>query len=47
MFQKIRVVKLRMLRWMRGVTRRYKIENEDIWEKVGVTSGVDKLRKVR
>ncbi|XP_059291216.1 uncharacterized protein LOC132044733 [Lycium ferocissimum] len=35
-FQKMNVVKMRMLRWMFGHTRRDKIRNEDIHDEVGV-----------
>ena len=42
--QKMKVAKMRMLRWMCGHTRRDTIRNEDIWDKVGMTSMVDKMR---
>lgn len=41
------VAHMRMLRWMCGHTRSDKIRNENIWNKVGVASVVDKMRKVR
>ncbi|KAF3644377.1 putative filament-like plant protein 3-like isoform X1 [Capsicum annuum] len=42
-----KVAEMRMLRWMREVTRRDRIRNENIQEKVGVTLVEDKMRKVR
>ncbi|KAG5606591.1 hypothetical protein H5410_028083 [Solanum commersonii] len=46
MFEKMQCHEMRMLRWMCGHTRRDKIRNEVIREKVGVASVVDKpLRK--
>ncbi|KAG5584152.1 hypothetical protein H5410_044586 [Solanum commersonii] len=41
---KDRVVEMRMLRWICGHTGRDKIRNEDIQDKVGVASVVDKMR---
>ncbi|KAG5591403.1 hypothetical protein H5410_041917 [Solanum commersonii] len=38
---------MRMLRWICGYTRSDRIRNEDIRNKVGVTSVVDKLREER
>lgn len=35
---------MRMLRWICGHTGRDKIRNEDIQDKVGVASVVDKMR---
>ncbi|KAF3657800.1 Telomere repeat-binding factor 1 [Capsicum annuum] len=40
--QKLKVVEIRMLRWMCGLTRRVKVRNEIIREKVRVTSVEDK-----
>lgn len=45
--KKMYVVKMRMLRWMRGHTKRKKIRNEVSQEKVGVASMVNKMREVR
>ena len=44
---KMRVVEMRMLRWMCGHTKMDKIRNESIREKVGVASIEDKLRETR
>jgi len=41
------VTEMRMLRWMCGHTRSNKIRNEDIRDKLGVASVVDKMAKVR
>ncbi|KAG5579352.1 hypothetical protein H5410_049979 [Solanum commersonii] len=38
---------MRMMRWICGHTQRYKIRNEDFWNKVEVTSVVDKMREAR
>lgn len=38
---------MRKLRWMCGHTKSYKIKIEDIQNKDGVTSVVDKMRKLR
>ncbi|XP_060211622.1 uncharacterized protein LOC132639158 [Lycium barbarum] len=45
--QKIKVAEMRMLRWKCGHTRRDRIRNEDIWDKVGVASVEEKMRKAR
>ncbi|KAG5620199.1 hypothetical protein H5410_005417, partial [Solanum commersonii] len=45
--QRMQVAEMGMLRWMYGHTRSDKIGNEDIQNKVGVTSTVDKLREGR
>ncbi|XP_070016044.1 uncharacterized protein [Nicotiana sylvestris] len=45
--QKMKLVEMRMLRWMRGYTRLDKIRNEDIRERVGVAPVDDKMRKAR
>ena len=45
--QKMKVAKMRMLRWMCGLTRGDKVRNEVIREKVGVTSVEDKMREGR
>ncbi|XP_019226232.1 PREDICTED: uncharacterized protein LOC109207714 [Nicotiana attenuata] len=45
--QKMKVADMRMLRWMCGHTRKYKIRNEVIREKVCVASLEDKLRESR
>ncbi|KAG5610037.1 hypothetical protein H5410_021318 [Solanum commersonii] len=41
------VAEMRILRWMCGHTRSDKIRNEDIRDKVGVASMVDKMREER
>ncbi|KAG5597845.1 hypothetical protein H5410_039077 [Solanum commersonii] len=38
---------MRILRWICGHTRSDRIENEDIQDKVGVTSVVDRIRERR
>ncbi|XP_070026581.1 uncharacterized protein [Nicotiana sylvestris] len=43
----MKVAEMRMLRWMCGHTRKDKIMNEVIREKVGVASMEDKLRESR
>ncbi|XP_070035945.1 uncharacterized protein [Nicotiana tomentosiformis] len=45
--QKMKVVEMRMLRWMYGHTRLDKIRKDDIQEKVGVAPMDDKMREVR
>ncbi|XP_070010815.1 uncharacterized protein [Nicotiana sylvestris] len=45
--QKIKVVEMRMLRWMCGHTRMDNIRNDDIREKVHVDPIDDKMREVR
>ncbi|XP_070005283.1 uncharacterized protein [Nicotiana sylvestris] len=45
--QKMRVARMRMLRWMCGCTKRYRIKNEAIRDRVGVTSAEDKMRESR
>ena len=45
--QKLKVAEMRMLRWMCGLTRRDRVRNEFIQEKVGVASMEDKMREVR
>ncbi|XP_075092237.1 uncharacterized protein LOC142172504 [Nicotiana tabacum] len=45
--QKMKVVKMRMLRWIYGHTRRDKIMNEDIRDMVRVVFVEDKIREVR
>ncbi|XP_070026013.1 uncharacterized protein [Nicotiana sylvestris] len=45
--QRLKVAKMRMLRWMCGHTRIDKIRNEDIRRKVGVAPVDDKMREVR
>ncbi|KAK4375328.1 hypothetical protein RND71_006005 [Anisodus tanguticus] len=45
--QKMKVVEMRMLRWMYGHTRRDRIRNDDIWGKVGVASVKDKMQEAR
>ncbi|KAF3684184.1 hypothetical protein FXO37_01474 [Capsicum annuum] len=46
-FQKLKVAKMRMLRWMCGHTRKDRVRNAIIREKVGVNSVEDKMREVR
>ncbi|KAF3673875.1 putative 60S ribosomal protein L18-1 [Capsicum annuum] len=43
----VKVVEMRMLRWMCELTRSDKVRNEIIREKVGVASVEDKMREVR
>src|SRR5688572_21388903 len=38
---------MKIMRWMCGHTRRNKIRNEGIWDKVGVASIEDKMRERR
>ncbi|XP_059309687.1 uncharacterized protein LOC132060785, partial [Lycium ferocissimum] len=45
--QKMKVAKMRMLRWKCGHNRRDRIRNEDIRDKVGVASVEDKMREAR
>nr|XP_016480851.1 PREDICTED: uncharacterized protein LOC107801947 [Nicotiana tabacum] len=45
--KKMNVAEMRMLRWMCGHTRMYKIMNEDFWEKMGMTPINDKMRAMR
>ncbi|XP_070057395.1 uncharacterized protein [Nicotiana tomentosiformis] len=45
--QKLKVAEMRMLRWMCGHTRRDKIRNEYIRDKLGVAPIEDKLRESR
>ncbi|KAF3681514.1 Tropinone reductase 2 [Capsicum annuum] len=45
--QKLKVAEMRMLRWMCGHTKKDKVRNEMIREKVGVASVEDKIREVR
>ncbi|KAJ8550900.1 hypothetical protein K7X08_000270 [Anisodus acutangulus] len=45
--QKMKVEEMRMLRWMCGHTRIYRIRNEDIRDKVGVPLVEDKMREAR
>ncbi|PHU27172.1 hypothetical protein BC332_05504 [Capsicum chinense] len=45
--QKLKVAEMRMLRWMCGHTRKDRVRNEIIREKVGVASVEDKMREVR
>ncbi|KAF3652305.1 hypothetical protein FXO38_08961 [Capsicum annuum] len=45
--QKLKVEKIRMLRWMCGFTRADGVSNEIIREKVGVVSVEDKMQEVR
>ncbi|KAF3664601.1 Protein BOLA2 [Capsicum annuum] len=45
--QKLKVAEMRMLRWMCGYTRKDRVTNEIIWEKVRVASVEDKMREVR
>lgn len=43
--QKMKVAKMRMLRWICGHSRRDKIRNENIQSKVGVVVVVDKMQE--
>ncbi|KAG5594311.1 hypothetical protein H5410_035543 [Solanum commersonii] len=45
--QKIYVVEMRMLRWMCGHTSSNKIRNEDIRNKMGVASVLEKMREAK
>nr|XP_009765599.1 PREDICTED: uncharacterized protein LOC104217141 [Nicotiana sylvestris] len=45
--QKMKVAEMRMLRWISGYTRRDKIRNEAIRDKVGVASVEDKMQESR
>jgi len=45
--QKLKVVEMRMLSWMCGHTKRDKIRNEDIQNKVRVTPMEDKMREAK
>lgn len=45
--QKIKIAEMRMLTWMYRHTRRDKIKNEDIGDKVGMASVMDKMREAR
>ncbi|PHT40159.1 hypothetical protein CQW23_19013 [Capsicum baccatum] len=45
--QKMKVAEMRMLRWMCGLTRGNRVQNETIRKKVGVTPVENKMREVR
>jgi len=45
--QKMRVVEMRIIRWICGLTRLDKIRNEMIRGKIGVVSTEDKIRETR
>lgn len=45
--QKMKVWKIRMLRWISGHTRRDEIRNEAIRDKIGMASIADKMREAR
>jgi len=45
--QRMRVIEMRMIRWICGHTRLDKIRNEVIRSKIGVASIADKLRDAR
>ena len=45
--QKMGVIKIRMLRWMSGRTRKYKLWNDHIWKKVRVAPIKEKMTEIR
>ncbi|XP_070007638.1 uncharacterized protein [Nicotiana sylvestris] len=45
--EKMKVAKIRILRWMSGYTRRDKVRNEAIWDNVGVAFMENKMRESR
>ncbi|KAF3626060.1 hypothetical protein FXO37_30537 [Capsicum annuum] len=45
--QKLKVAEMRMLRWMYGHTKKYRVRNKIIWEKVKVALVENKMREVR
>jgi hypothetical protein len=41
--QKMSVAEMRMLRWICGHTKKHRIRNDDIWDKLGVAPIQEKL----
>lgn len=47
MFGKMNVVEMRMQRWICGHTRRHKIKNKDVRDRVGANPMMDQMREVK